>query len=677
MDSKPAFTFNSSSWSGSGLFGSDQGPAPTIQRTSDGRRIRVKLPSSTHIVGISTISKNEKRQKLENARNQRPSSWSIHTSENDEDDDGDDSNLVGSESEELQSSDNERKKPRDDDFDNGEVLSDGDAEELDEQIPEEEVTALPPESKESCVPCGTPQKEARTDILPGAVAPVLDDKEGTTRTWSNGVEEGDTAGTKDKPSEAWNTSFEFPLPECPPLNLSDELLFNEVFKIQEIDQTYHVCRGLDEQQAQCTSKVPSSYSFGIRFLQMSLANGENIRESKGKALAMYSLCGKHTSQSENLAQEWIRLANLTKPARKYWMERQKSRSVDRTTWPKLCAEFAAAEVRRALVQDQVGQKGYMESEKVIDSLRKKVASLESQANVPSNDPPKSSLTEVPEKISALEQRVAILMSENTAFRVARESNEIEFEKERERAQRDLSDAKNLYKESQETAEALRKDIDSLQSYLDRAETKAITFKDSLDATQAALTKTENRRRELEVRLEERMALGTKTEDPPETKLEKYLRQELERSQRQSLQQQKDCEKMREERVRLQITNATLESQVRQIEVAKEELRRDSDKDRKEFKEKNLELLSQIKHIEGIKEELKRVFEREAKELNEKNAYLSSQLQNARAHFEQLKEVLPDMEKENKGEASKSKFSLRDIYRRPKNEPSRPQTTSSN
>jgi hypothetical protein len=50
------------------------------------------------------------------------------------------------------------------------------------------------------------------------------------------------------------------------------------------------------------------------------------------------------------------------------------------------------------------------------------------------------------------------------------------------------------------------------------------------------------------------------------------------------------------------------------------------------------------------------------------------LHNTRAQFEQLKEGLAAMEKENKGEASKSKFSLREFYRRPKNEPSRPQMT---
>ncbi|KAL5378449.1 hypothetical protein PMIN06_004716 [Paraphaeosphaeria minitans] len=463
------------------------------------------------------------------------------------------------------------------------------------------------------------------------------------------------------------------------MKLSNELLFNEVFKIQEVDQKYHICRGLDEERAQCTSRVSSSHSSWIRLLKKSFANGDNIRESHGKVLGMYSLCGAHTSQSESLTREWIRFAKLAKPAREYWVDRQKSLSVDLTNLPMLYAEFAAAEVRRALAQDQVWQEKnryHVGLNKVIYSLRKKIDSLESRANVASNDPPKSSLAENL-KISGLEKRVSILTSENKSLRLAREVAKIEFAKERERGQRDLSDAKNLYKESQETVEALRKDIDLVQSNFDRAEAKEIDIQGSLDATQAALTKEEARSRELEIRLEERMALKAKTEDAPETKLEKYLREELEKAQRQSLLQQKEFEKMRDEHVRLQITNATLESQLKQVEGAKEELTRSFLRETRELEGSNSALSSQVEHIESATEELRRASEREAKELAERNAELSSQLQNTRAQFEQLKCGSADMEKENKGEASKSKFSLRDIYRRQKMEPSRPQTSSTN
>ncbi|KAF9740869.1 hypothetical protein PMIN03_000606 [Paraphaeosphaeria minitans] len=131
-----------------------QGRASTIRYTPDGHRIEVKLPSTT--------PDDEKRQKLEDPHSRHLFHWSFYTPENDKYDD--------------------------------EVLSHGDSKQQDEQNHEEEVTALLVESKEPSVSYLGSQKKAKIDVLPGTAAAVLDDKEGTTTTQSNGVEEGDTAG---------------------------------------------------------------------------------------------------------------------------------------------------------------------------------------------------------------------------------------------------------------------------------------------------------------------------------------------------------------------------------------------------------------------------------------------------------------------------------------------------
>ncbi|KAF2447601.1 hypothetical protein P171DRAFT_518685 [Karstenula rhodostoma CBS 690.94] len=612
MASENAFTFKSLQ-------------ASTIRYTPNGRRIKVKLPVSKSLT----------------------TQWSVHTPENG-DDDEDDPDFVGSESEELQSSDDEESEgssAEEDDI--GEELSDEDSEEFDDEIPEEEVTALLLEAEEFPVPILNSQKKARTDASPETVAAALDDKEGKKTTQSSGVEECDTVGKRDDSPAAWNADFVFALPESPPMNLSNELLFNEVFKIREIDHKFHTCRGIEAQGAQCTSNVPRSHSFSIKLLQKSLKDG--MHQMQIKCLAMYNLCDEHTDQSTKLAGEWTWLANLTKAAREYWINLQRSLPAESKALWKAYGEFAAAEVRRILVQDNISFKEaernntlHFESQKTVESLQKKIISFESQVIALPNKALKNSPPEDLDKISALEKQINNLTTENSSLKEAQESTEANFTKQRKRDQCSLSDAQKLYRESQETVETLRGKVDALNSHIGKLETKVTALTDSLASTEGALTREGARSRELEIRLEERMAVGTKTQDSPETKLEKYLREELEKSQSHALQQQKDLENSRDEHVRLRIVNATLETQV--------------------------------KHIEAVKEELSRVSERETKELAEKNSDLSSQLHNMKTQLEQQKGSLAVIEKENKGEPSKSKFSLRDIYRRPKNEPSRPQTT---
>ncbi|KAF2260843.1 hypothetical protein CC78DRAFT_547175 [Lojkania enalia] len=719
--------------------------AATVQYTPNGHRVRVKLPHSP---------------------SPPTTQWSVHTPEQDEDDD-DDLSFVGSESEypsddeecgELSDEDHEELSDDGDKIrdDNGEELSDEDeeessddyGEEFDDEIPEEEVASLLLEAKELFVPIPTPHIAA---ALPGTVAAERNDKDGKETTQANAVEEGETAGKRDDPPAAsaptasrkpppfafgnaspitttppsqstpgrgstlnftadWNNNLELSLPESLPMNLSNDLLFNEVFKIQEIDRKFHPCRGLDAQGTQCKSRVPRCHSLSIKLVGNSLGNEDGMKVKEIQSLAMYNMCDAHTKQSANLAKEWIRLAELTEAARKYWLNQQMSLSVKFQALLEMHAEFAAAEVRRILAQDEIVVRAekektelYSESQKSITRLWTKIDSIESEvfSTEGLNKPSKKSLTEYLDQISSLEKQINNLTTENSSLKEARDSTEDALAKERERDQRDLLDAKDLYKASQKTVEALRKDIsaltsrvgelttensslkegqeatedalvnerkrgqqdlqdakglyessqrtvealrkevDVLNSCIGELMTKESLLKNSIESTQDALTKEKVRSRELQIRLEERVALGIKTQDSPETKLEKYLREELDKSQRHVLQQQKDFEKLRDDHVRLQITNATLGSQVKQIEA--------------------------------VKEELSRASKREFQELAERNSDLSNQLHNTRAQFEQLKAGLAAMEKENEGEALKSKFSLRDIYRRPKREPSRPLT----
>lgn len=716
--------------------------AATIRYASNGRRITVKLPPSP---SPSTTQ------------------WSLDTPEQDEDDD--DLSFVGSESEDSSDdeeceelSDEDREELSDDGDkirdDNGEELSnedgeepsDDDEEEFDDEIPEEEVTSLLLEAKELSVPVPIPHIAAAA--LPGTVAAERDDKDGKETTQANVTEEGETAGKRDDPpaasaptasrkpppfafgnaspiattsasqptpgrgstlnfTAACNNNLELTLPESLPMSVSNNLLFNEVFKIQEIDRKSHPCRGLDAQGAQCESSVPRCHSLSIKLVENSLGIVDGMKVKELQSLAMYNMCDAHTKQSAKLAKEWIRLAKLTKAAREYWLNQQRSLLVESQASWKMYAEFAAAEVRRILAQDEIAVRAekektelYNESQKTITRLRMKIDNIESEAFSAEglNEPSKKSLTEYLDEISALEKQINNLTTENSSLKEARESTEDALAKERERDQRDLLDAKDLYKVSQKTVEALRKEIsaltskvgeltadnsslkegqeatedalvkerkrgqqdlqdakglyegsqrtvetlrkevDALNSCIGELTTKESSLKNSLESTQDALTREKVRSRELEIRLEERVALGIKTQDSPETKLEKYLREELDKSQRHVLQQQKDFEELRDDHVRLQITNATLESQVKQIEA--------------------------------VKEELSRAPKREFQELSERNSDLSNQLHHTRAQFEQLKASLAAMEKENEGEASKSKFSLRDIYRRPKHEPSR-------
>ncbi|KAL1601527.1 hypothetical protein SLS60_006442 [Paraconiothyrium brasiliense] len=674
--------------------------------------------------------------------------------------------------------------------------------------PEKKVASPLLEAKE--LPVAFTNPHSATAALPGTVAAEGNDKQGKESTQGSVTREGETAGTRsDLPSTsaprslpplfgnappmattsasqptpgigstlnstaAYKINFELTLPESlslpesPPRSLSNSLLFEEVFKIQELDRKTHRCLSLNAQDVQCKSMVSRKHSLNIKLLEKSLQDEYGIfswQIRQIESLATSNLCETHTKQSAKLAKEWIRLAKLTKPARKYWLDQQSSTLEEHQTLRERNAEFAAAEVRRILAQDESARrvekektKLYNDSQKKLTWLRTKVETIETEG-IPAeelNKPIRKRFLEYYEEIFALEQQIKDLTDEIPSLKEARDSidlahqaetqrysleamdarslhkesqNEIEALRkdlsaltsqvgelttencslkkgqeaskgalvtERERGQQELQDAKHLYEDSQRTVEALRKDlsalaskvgematensslkedietvedvlleerkrgqqdlqhardlyessqrdlealrkeVDTLNSCISELTTKESSLTDSLDSTQDALIKEKAHSRELEIRLEE---LRIKPQHSPETKLEKYLREELDKSQRQVLQQQKDFEKLRDDHVRLQITNASLETQVKQVEAVKEELNRASNK--------------------------------KVQELTERNSDLSTQLHHTRAQFEQLKAGLTAMERENGGEASKSKFSLRDIYRRPKHEASR-------
>ena len=445
----------------------------------------------------------------------------------------------------------------------------------------------------------------------------------------------------------------------------------------------------------------------MKDVKESLEGKAGIKPESIEYLAMYNVCLAHNNQGAKLATEWIRLALLTRDARRYWLDKVTPISYEATR--KLYAEFAAAEVRRILEKDEIAGLGAKstelesESQKTIARLRTKIDNLERgifAAEQP-KEPAEKRSTEALENVSAIEKQLSKLTTDNSSLKEARDSAEAALVKEKERNQLDSSDTRCRHEEFQKTVEALRKDVSNLTFQLERQVTDCSSLKESLEEVEdalkeekargqreledakglhesaqktisalheeisnlnscisgltteessiknslelarGALTKEKVRSRELEIRLEERVALGSKTQDPAESKLEKYLREELEKSQRHVFQQQKNFEALRDDHVRLQVANATLESQVKQNET--------------------------------VKEELSRTSKREYQELAEKNLDLTDQLMSIKAQFEQLRNSLSSVEKGNDGEASKSKFSLRDIYRRPKQEASRLQT----
>ncbi|KAJ4363219.1 hypothetical protein N0V83_010339 [Neocucurbitaria cava] len=682
----------------------------------------------------------------------------------DEDED-DDPSFVGTESEHS-SDDEEREALSDEDReelsddgdrledDKGEELSDedvedssdDDGEEFDEEISDAEVNCLLREAKDLSVPIQIPH--IATAVRPGTVAAERHDKDGKATTKANATEEGELPGKRDDPpaalaptasskpppsafgnasfvattsaslltpghgptlnsTTARNNNLELTLPESPLMNLSNKLLINEVFKIQEIDRKCHPCRGLDAQGAQCKSSVPRCHSLSIKLVEDSIGIAEVMKLEEVQDLATYNMCDAHTKQSAKLAREWIRLAKLTKAARKYWLSQQSSLSVEFKASKGKYAEFAAAEVQRILAQDETAVRAEKEKaelcnepQKTTTKLQTKIDNIESEVSSTEepNETSKKILAEYLDEISALKMQIYNITTENSSIKKARESTENALAEDEKRHQLDLLDAKDLYKVSQKTVEtlrreisaltskvgelttensslregqeatkdalvkerkrdqqnlqdakglyegsqrtvvALRKEVDGLNSCIGELKTIKSSLNISLESTQDALAKEQVHSRELEIRLEERVALGIKTQDSPETKLEKYLREELNKSQRHVLQRQKDFDKLRDDHVRLQITNATLESQVKQIEA--------------------------------LKEELSRASYRESQELAERNSDLLNQLHHTRAQFERLKAGLAAMEKANEGEASKSKFSLRDIYKRTKHDPSR-------
>ncbi|CAI6235802.1 unnamed protein product [Periconia digitata] len=218
------------------------------------------------------------------------------------------------------------------------------------------------------------------------------------------------------------------------------------------------------------------------------------------------------------------------------------------------------------------------------------------------------------EIYALHASIHDLTAENISLAESKEVLEQDLAGEQKRGQQNLQD----------TRQALQKELDTAKSLFAELETKEATLRDALQSTQDTLKEEKLRSREMDIRLEERRA--------SETKLEAYLRSELEKSQTLAQQQSKDLEKLREEHVRLQ-----LEKPTKKHKITKNELQK----------------------------------------LSIQNVELTRQLQHAQAESKQLAINLANIEKNKKSdtEASKLKFSLRDIVRRTKNDdPSRPLTS---
>lgn len=261
---------------------------------------------------------------------------------------------------------------------------------------------------------------------------------------------------------------------------------------------------------------------------------------------------------------------------------------------------------------QVDSKSIKESK---EALEKEVSSMYTTIDELKND--NASLEESKElEIASLHTTIDELKATNISLGESREALEDVLATEKERAQQSLEDARK----------ALQKELDTANTHVIGLESKEATLRDSLQLTQVALTEEKLRSRELDIRLEERRA--------SETKLETYLRSELEKVQALALQQAKDLEKLREDYAHLQLATATLEKPPKKHKITKNE----------------------------------------SQKLSEQNSELMRQLQHARAQSKQLANDLAAMEKKNEMEASKSKFSLRDIVRRPKNDTARPLTS---
>ena len=224
------------------------------------------------------------------------------------------------------------------------------------------------------------------------------------------------------------------------------------------------------------------------------------------------------------------------------------------------------------------------------------------------------------EISSLHTTIYEFKTKNISLSESKEALENALATEQKRSQQTLED----------TRQALQKDLDTATSQITSLESQHATLHASLQSTQAALTEEKQRSREVEIRLEECRA--------SETKLETYLRAELEKSQTLTLQQVKDLEKLRDDHTRLQLRTATLEKPVTK------------------------------KH---------KITKNESQKLSEQNADLMRQLQQARAQSRQLAvdlAALEEKKKSSEGEAGKSKFSLRDIVRRSKGDGARPVTS---
>lgn len=223
------------------------------------------------------------------------------------------------------------------------------------------------------------------------------------------------------------------------------------------------------------------------------------------------------------------------------------------------------------------------------------------------------------KISSMYTTIDELKADSTSFKEAKGleisslhtsifelKSEITSLKEREFA---LSSSQQTL---ETTLRTLQQDLDAANARITSLLTQESMLQSTLHSAQAALTEEKIRSRETESRLEERRAFET------------YLRTELEKSQSLALAHAKDLEKLREDHIKLQIATAA--------PLAK-------------------------KH---------KITKNDSQKLSEQNAELTRQLQHARQLSKQLSIDLAALDRQSEVDAAaKSKFSLRDIVRRPR------------
>ncbi|PVH99842.1 hypothetical protein DM02DRAFT_614741 [Periconia macrospinosa] len=166
-------------------------------------------------------------------------------------------------------------------------------------------------------------------------------------------------------------------------------------------------------------------------------------------------------------------------------------------------------------------------------------------------------------IAFLRITVKTLETENASLKESTQSPEDTPAAEKQR-QQSLQDCRKEYRKRLDTANARLTELSAKESIL----------QESLQSAQDALVNEKVRTRELEIRLEERSAALAisypKPSEPEETKVEKSLREELEKCRFLVKQQEEKIEKLNDDNVGFRVANTSLEVQLKENKAAKEE-----------------------------------------------------------------------------------------------------------